>query len=178
MKTCKFIVVTAFCSLFFFSCQESQDITTFKDSEQKIVSKFFDNNIKKEIFLTTTPNKNVYSISIYKDQELVPVVYYSEKENGDYLLFDINGIIIAEGNVEKTIKDINNEGDKDDITSSIPVKVSFTKSSDCIGGSTKGCYKYVREACINDDDCHNMCRAAGWRCEAAIAVACFIHCNT
>ncbi len=157
------------------SCQE-QDVTEFRDSEQKIVSKFFDEGVQKEIFLTTTPNSSMYAISVYKGEELVPIVYYTEKENGDYTLLGIDGVEIEKGRVDVTIKDV--EEKKEERADDVFVKVVFTKSSDCIGGSTKGCYKYAREACKGDKGCNALCEVAGWRCRAAIAAACFIHCNT
>lgn len=49
----------------------------------------------------------------------------------------------------------------------------------CLGkGSTIECYSFAIDSCNQDFTCRWMCKFAGFRCHAAIFVACYFNCDT
>ncbi len=165
-------------SLVLISCQNNHDILSFESSNEKIVSEFFDENTSQIFFLTTTPKKELYSISTLKGGELVPIAFYSENET-NYILYDLNGELKIEHKLEKNIRQVNIENDFSfDGKKVVKINFSNARSEECMGGSTWNYIVIAWTACDEDLVCSLLCRASGWYCPAAIVAACVIHCNT
>lgn len=141
-------------------------------SQNKIISQFYDEHTSRDIFLLTTTKKDTFSISILENGDYVSCGLYSEN-NSKFTVYDLKGKKVLEGELEKTIEEINREGKK--VLSKDSIEAG--RASDCLGGSTIGCFLTAWSACSDDFVCSLLCRGAGWYCPAAILVSCFIHCN-
>lgn len=166
-------------SLLFFNCENNDQIELFENnSEENIVSEFYDDNISQKIFLTSTPKSELFSISILKNGKITPIAFYSEKGN-NFKMYNLDGKLEMNGTIDKTISEVNEENEKY-FSSEKLIKIDFktARNSSCMGGSTWNCIRIAWNACDSDTICRLACISTGWNCPAAIAAACAIHCNT
>ncbi len=133
----------------------------------------YNDNIKENIYFFSLFNSNDKLVAIKEsnETELTPVLFTNDSEN-EILLKDINNYL----NIF-SIKTDNNSFKKVTYFEENDSKVSLLKRGGCFGGSTLACIGIALRACYGDPDCRNLCEIAGWRCSAAIAIACAVNCN-
>lgn len=148
----------------------SSDVILNGDIESRL-----DHKTKRKVYLIPMKNSNDQLLAYKGDNspDLTPIVFIN-LDGSEVVYKDVNNRkkVLTLSLLENDEIEEFEYFDKNDSKSGYALT-----AAGCMGGSTIGCIKMALIACDQDYECSLYCRATGWRCPIAIAIACAIHCN-
>lgn len=151
------------------------EITDFKYLDQinfNCYDEHYDPDTKNIIVKFEMIDSNDQLLMVYNDEskKMRPIIFFSQNPRG---------IVLKDINNRKEVVSIYNLGNNwaSNYIEENDTKVGLALSDSCMGGSTASCISIAVSSCYQDGVCAMMCSLSRWRCIAAIAAACAIHCN-
>lgn len=145
----------------------SQDIDYTKPFDS-----FLDEKTRLKVYVLSMKNsKDKLVAYLNKNEVLIPVAFFDSTSNlVSYK--DVNNLkvvtelLLTDGKITSVKYNERNDS-----------KTGYALSFGCMGGSTLGCVRIAEGACSKDAECNILCTASGWRCHAAIVIACVANCG-